>query len=1041
VVAVGALVVAGCADDAAAPVRLDGFDGGGSNNGEPNNGNNGEVTCERAIEAEVCDGVDNDCDGEVDEDFPLESDVNNCGACGRGCTIDQGRAACRGGECAVAGCLAGWFDEDGVAANGCESEVCTPTAGGVEVCDGRDNDCDGELDEGFGVGSTAANCMGCGVACALDHAEATCGGGVCEVLRCLPGFANDDGRDNNGCEAVTCQPTSDGQEVCDGLDNDCDGTVDEGFDLTTVDRCGSCDNACAFDHATAACAAGACVVDMCDGGWVDLDLDRLEPDSNGCEYLCDPTRPAATDLACDGEDNDCDGEIDEDGGAGEPCALGERLTGIALCSQGRLRCVAEPSEGGVAELCGVIEGVLTAEGGPYDLVCPTLTVPATASLEVEPGAVLRTGLGLQAVRLVVAGALRSERASWTGVEVTVEGEATLLADQLIAVASSQSLLVVPSPATARLEATSVMLDGQGRQASGLVLGAGSFAAGGFVWDGGAMANLGVALSTHSGSVTLTDTIFTDNRRAIVVGADSEGIVLAGGTMALRNGQPGLGVDIEGQGRPVRLEGLTVAMRGTDAAVRLDPDGLPALSATGLTVVGSTPVVALAGDVDGGAMVPVVALGELDRFEVEREARIAAGSGLTLAEGVELKGQPDGRLTIDGALVAEVGDLLDLAMTVSASGQAALAGARIEASSSHRWSGCLVDAAAGASVELVGARVLGPLSGDGVCLRGVMGEAPVGAATLEGFGRALVVEEAGGGSISGVTFVDNVVGLAVNSAQMPQITSNTFRSGRAVQTVAIALSTGSQPGGEVVGNTFGLDNGDLAYHLDPDNLADDSGTVFGPNAWMGYRPTSFLMSGTLSSPRASLRSVSEVVDEVFLTVQVPAALEVAAGSALNVLPNGVQVFSLQGLSAGDGQTVLRVRGNLTMRGPGVLISFLPIVFEPGSGGVVTQADISSARTDFPLVSIEDAAPRIGGNGSVDGCSFSGSNRGDVIGFEIRSSSPMCTGADALCPFVARNGFFNLAIGMVVYAPANFAGVNEFDDSNPNGDTVPINIDRR
>ena len=72
---------------------------------------------------ELCDGVDNDGDLNVDEDFDLETDPANCGECGIVCEAPHATAECSGGICRIAECEEGWADCDAVYENGCEQDL------------------------------------------------------------------------------------------------------------------------------------------------------------------------------------------------------------------------------------------------------------------------------------------------------------------------------------------------------------------------------------------------------------------------------------------------------------------------------------------------------------------------------------------------------------------------------------------------------------------------------------------------------------------------------------------------------------------------------------------------------------------------------------------------------------------------------------------------------------------------------------------------------------------------------------------------------
>ncbi len=253
---------------------------------------------------ETCDGRNEDCDAETDEDFDLRADPVNCGRCDVVCAGDAALMTCQDGQCAVEQCARGFFDIDGRADTGCEY-ACAETNGGVETCDLRDNDCDGQADEDFSLG---APCDGIG-ACGQGRLECRPGGGSgCSTA---PGGSAD-----------RASP-----ETCDVVDDDCDGRVDEGFDLNTdLAHCGACDRRCGPEGALPVCLDGQCRIERCLGGRYDLDGGA----QNGCEYAC---VPSANPLeVCDGRDNDCDGDVDEDWPIGEFCAA------TGECGAGALEC-------------------------------------------------------------------------------------------------------------------------------------------------------------------------------------------------------------------------------------------------------------------------------------------------------------------------------------------------------------------------------------------------------------------------------------------------------------------------------------------------------------------------------------------------------------------------------------------------------------------------------------------------------------------------------------------------------------------------------
>ncbi len=126
------------------------------------------------------------------------SSVDHCGGCNDPCPTPQNTVVtCASSTCEFA-CESGWIDTDADTSNGCE---CTQTNGGTEICDGVDNDCDGDVDEGCdedGDGYCAET--------ATVESGATCQAGDCD---------DTDATINPGAAPA-----------CDGVDNNCDGSID-----------------------------------------------------------------------------------------------------------------------------------------------------------------------------------------------------------------------------------------------------------------------------------------------------------------------------------------------------------------------------------------------------------------------------------------------------------------------------------------------------------------------------------------------------------------------------------------------------------------------------------------------------------------------------------------------------------------------------------------------------------------------------------------------------------------------------------------------
>ena len=249
---------------------------------------------------ETCDTVDNNCDGNVDEGCPCvagqtqECGSSNVGECKKG--IQTCDSTGTWGEC---------------------EGVVEPTE---EVCDGKDNNCDGKIDEGFTNtdGDDKADCIdpdddNDGISDENDNCQFVFNNDQINTDNDEMGDACDDDDDNDGDpDATDCAPLDasinhNATEACDTIDNNCDGTVDEGCNCVdgTTQSCGS---------DVGVCEKG---VQTCENGsWGDC-IGEVKPSPE----------------VCDGLDNDCDGKTDTDDDSLEAAPLADNQNGICAGSK------------------------------------------------------------------------------------------------------------------------------------------------------------------------------------------------------------------------------------------------------------------------------------------------------------------------------------------------------------------------------------------------------------------------------------------------------------------------------------------------------------------------------------------------------------------------------------------------------------------------------------------------------------------------------------------------------------------------------------